>query len=198
MDEGDNQRIVGGHNITIEEAPWQVSLEKLNRSRHFCGGSIINRFTIVTAAHCVKTGDENKIRVHFGSTIRASGGYYRNVRKIIQHWDYSKKTFDSDIALVIVNLPIIYGSGVQPIRLPDFNFDLSINEVLFLSGWGRTKEGAKTIPNVLQGVELSIIDQEFCAEKYSYLPKYPEITDNMFCAGVQDIGGKDSCQVRPI
>ena len=42
--------IVGGVAATAGQAPWQVSLQ---RSSHFCGGSIINANWIVTAAHCV-------------------------------------------------------------------------------------------------------------------------------------------------
>lgn len=43
-------RIVGGFGIDIEMAPYQISLQR--RGQHFCGGSIINPTTIVTAAHC--------------------------------------------------------------------------------------------------------------------------------------------------
>lgn len=43
-------RIVGGFGIDIQMAPYQISLQR--RGQHFCGGSIINPTTIVTAAHC--------------------------------------------------------------------------------------------------------------------------------------------------
>lgn len=47
-------RIVGGYEIDIEEAPWQVSM--LVNGIHHCGGSIIDPkgFWILTAAHCTK------------------------------------------------------------------------------------------------------------------------------------------------
>lgn len=44
-------KIVGGHLIVIELAPYQISLRRNNQ--HFCGGSIINPTTIVSAAHCI-------------------------------------------------------------------------------------------------------------------------------------------------
>jgi secreted trypsin-like serine protease len=43
-------RIVGGAAIDIRQAPYQVVL--MASGRHICGGSIIARNFILTAAHC--------------------------------------------------------------------------------------------------------------------------------------------------
>lgn len=45
-----NSRIVGGYETTIEENPWQVSLQSVGS--HVCGGSIIAKNWVLTAAHC--------------------------------------------------------------------------------------------------------------------------------------------------
>lgn len=45
-------RIVGGETTSIEKHPYQVSL--LYYSLHTCGGVIINREYVVTAAHCTE------------------------------------------------------------------------------------------------------------------------------------------------
>ena len=49
-------RVVGGQNAKAHSWPWQIGLQK--DGAFMCGGSIINRRWVVTAAHCVhrKTG----------------------------------------------------------------------------------------------------------------------------------------------
>ena len=50
-------RIVGGKQARLHEFPWIVSLQKYLQSyqkvHHFCGGTIINQWFIITAAHCL-------------------------------------------------------------------------------------------------------------------------------------------------
>ncbi len=43
-------RIVGGETAGESDAPWIVSIRMFS---HFCGGSIKDQNTIITAAHCV-------------------------------------------------------------------------------------------------------------------------------------------------
>ena len=38
--------------ILSDEFPWQISLKNLGR--HICGGSIVNKNQVITAAHCVE------------------------------------------------------------------------------------------------------------------------------------------------
>lgn len=49
------QRIVNGEKAEVGDAPFQTSIQQdyfgIVKS-HICGGSLINKRTIVTAAHC--------------------------------------------------------------------------------------------------------------------------------------------------
>ena len=77
--DSDNNRIVGGKNAP-SPIPWQVSIGNAD-SGHWCGGTILDEETILSAAHCftvsqmdwkgwyVMAGDTNKNGVK-GQVIR--------------------------------------------------------------------------------------------------------------------------------
>lgn len=46
-----NIRIVGGQETEVNEYPWMALL--MYRGQFYCGGTLINSWYILTAAHCV-------------------------------------------------------------------------------------------------------------------------------------------------
>merc|ERR1712062_202368 len=49
-------RIAGGHTVPHGYHPWQASIRIRGRDQtyHWCGATIINRFYVITAAHCLR------------------------------------------------------------------------------------------------------------------------------------------------
>lgn len=52
--------IVGGHETTIEEHPWQVSIQY--KFTHQFGGIIIGNKWVLTAAHALKYGKKYELK----------------------------------------------------------------------------------------------------------------------------------------
>lgn len=50
-----NSKIVGGENVKYGEVPWQAAVVKRQyfNQKISCGGALINKKWVVTAAHCV-------------------------------------------------------------------------------------------------------------------------------------------------
>ena len=59
-----HSKIVGG-NSAPTPIPWQVSIQKYGH--HFCGGTILDSCTVLTARHCFKDGKTKSARITAGS-----------------------------------------------------------------------------------------------------------------------------------
>lgn len=65
--EDGNSDIVGGTAAAAGEFPFIVSLQK--NGAHFCGGSLLNANTVVTAAHCAVGQTASTLKVRAGSLV---------------------------------------------------------------------------------------------------------------------------------
>ncbi|CAO1393888.1 unnamed protein product [Diamesa tonsa] len=174
-------RIVGGFGIDIEMAPYQISLQR--RGQHFCGGSIINPTTIVTAAHCKPL---KGLTVKAGVTYHNSlFGQTRKVKKSIWHPLYNSETIDYDIAVLHLECPLTFSSSISAIRIP--NKAIKAGTRSLVTGWGVRREGSRDIPMRLQAVKVPVISRSSCKQLYGR----SRITPQMICAGIP---GKGECQ----
>ena len=73
----DPAEIVGGEPAP-SPIPWQVSVQTgdyQNGYFHFCGATILDKFTLISAAHCFDGEMETSSKViRAGSTKKSSGG----------------------------------------------------------------------------------------------------------------------------
>lgn len=92
---------------------------------HSCGGSIISKQFVMTAAHCTDGRKASDLSVQYGVTkINATGPNVVRVKKIIQHEDYNPyNNYANDISLLLVEEPFEFdGVTVAPVKLPELAF----------------------------------------------------------------------------
>ncbi|XP_075062159.1 ovochymase-1 [Mixophyes fleayi] len=189
-------RIIGGVKSAAGDQPWTVSIQLYDR--HICGGSIVEKTLVVTAAHCVYPLTEEKVK-HMAIVV---GEYDQNVNdpqqqtisvsNVKMHPQYrSDGSMSYDIALVYLDKEIVLGSQVQPVCLPQVGEKFEPGTLCITSGWGRVKENGVS-SSILQEVELPILDDETCRSVLDVMG-LPTLHKSMMCAGFPG-GGKDACQ----
>ncbi|KAF3039650.1 hypothetical protein E8E11_000942 [Didymella keratinophila] len=182
----DSVDIVGGTTANAGDFPFIVSLQK--SGSHFCGGSLINANTVITAAHCTVGQTASTLTVRAGSLNRNSGGTLVKVSSIKAHPSFSSSTLTNDVAIWKLATSIPTSSTVGYASLAASGSDPASGSTSTVAGWGTTSSGGSS-PTTLRKVVVPIVSRATCRNNYSV----SEITDAMFCAGVA-AGGKDSCQ----
>ncbi|CAB1422597.1 unnamed protein product [Pleuronectes platessa] len=197
--ENTDQRIVGGDEAEPGEIPWQVTLitNYSGTEKPFCGASLLSELWVITAAHCLvlndipKTGFFVRVGEH---DVNVAEGQERDHLVAEQHIHHSynlqKSTYDHDIALLKLAIPVELSNQRRPICLgpKDFTEDL-LREPSnsMVSGWGKMAFNG-VVATKLRRLEVPYVERTECKASSQY-----RITRFMFCAGFKS-ENKDSCQ----
>lgn len=186
-------KIIGGTDANISDFPWQVYYEAGN---YFCGGSIIAEDWVITAAHCTKNEDGTAIPVSemfvkAGATnpYRINEGEKYLISEVIIHENFNNVTFDNDIALLKLKVPVDVPNA-KPVKLvteADFVEGATDPGVIsWVTGWGLTDISPEVLPYNLQKVQLPIVSREQASTVWRSIP------DNVIMAGYRD-ATRDAC-----
>lgn len=180
-------QIVGGKDAIYRELPFIVSLHD-KHDGHFCGGSLIKKNWILTAAHCADDTSIDSVYIGLHEQADTKNVERFSPKKVIVHPKYNLRTMEYDFALI----QIAEESTFEPISLNTKKIEIPDSDdeqiMMTVAGWGILDENSYEISNILQKVTVPLVSHEVCNIAYEDV-----ITENMICAGYMG-GGKDSCQ----
>ncbi|XP_017131041.1 trypsin-1 [Drosophila elegans] len=178
-------RIVGGFPADIANIPYIVSIQLFGI--HHCGGSIVSRQIILTAAHCLGEVSPRLLKVKVGGTSRnRKDGVLYSVAEVHSHEKYNAKTMDYDIGVVRLTKNLTLSNKIKVI--PVSRSRIADGTYATIAGWGfKSMNGAPS--DNLQYARVPIVNQTACR---TLLGK--GVTDRMLCAGFLR-GGTDACQM---
>ncbi|KAH6629322.1 trypsin [Boeremia exigua] len=189
-EETNTPQIVGGTVAKAGDYPFMVSMQI--DGFHFCGGSLLDSTTVLTAAHCVEYQSPEETTVRAGSLNRTSGGVVVPALSLHMHPEYNPSITDNDYAIIKLAAPIETSSTIGYATIAAAGTDPEAGIVATTAGWGNTRNATES--NVLlRKVEVPIVSREECIANYLADTPPKTVTDNMVCAAVIG-GGKDSCQ----
>lgn len=133
-------RIINGSVASKMHVPWVVHVVGTRHDKHrvYCGGSIITRDVILTAAHCVvsKKFRIKPVIVYYNTTIVRKGPRIR-VKTVVVHRNYENPFLGYDIALLELAKPIPrFDRFVGPVCLPKRG-EKTRKGPMLLAGYGR-------------------------------------------------------------
>ncbi|XP_032375810.1 trypsin-3 [Etheostoma spectabile] len=183
-------RIVGGYAPVPHSIKYIVSIQTTQR-QHLCGGSLINKYWVITAAHC-NIGVEKMMIIAGDYSLTIYEGTEQEIlpELLVPHLEYNYATNNNDIMLIKLRAPVYLNAYVSIALLPRSGASIAEGRLCRVSGWGHTSPSGGQIPSTLRTVTLPIVSTEKCNSSESF---NGDITENMLCAGFST-GGKDACR----
>ncbi|XP_050071933.1 transmembrane protease serine 9-like [Anopheles maculipalpis] len=171
--------------------PWHTALyhwEK-NAFEYVCGGSIIDRNTILTAAHCLYTTrgqiklDKLSVQVGRNQLSEASTrSQEHQAEQLIIHPGFSPNNVADDIALIKLATDITMTRYIQPVCLWNMepNQELIVGRNGTVVGFGLTEHDR--VSDYLRQAAIEVVDSWACIESDREVYG-ATLTAGMFCGG---------------
>merc|ERR1711990_133515 len=146
-----SDRIVGGKEVNPKyKLPYQVLVSPCtSKGCLMCGGTILNKRYVVTAAHCLYAG-KDLMTLKGGATFRVMLGEHDHCKAtssfvlasaVHKHpkFDLNNPSGDNDIAILKLSKDLTFSDKIKPVCLPTSATKDYSGKASTVSGWGGTK-----------------------------------------------------------
>ncbi|MFS8202364.1 S1 family serine peptidase [Streptomyces sp. CWNU-52B] len=195
--------VIGGYPVDISATPWTVALSSRDRfggtrAGQFCGGVVIGRSTVLTAAHCLSEEvlgaprrQVQDLKVVAGrGDLSADGGSEVAVRDIWINPRHDAYTNAGDFAVLTLAEPLAAESVMRMAGPGDAAYEPGTDAVVY--GWGDTTGGGDYASS-LRASRVQVLSDAVCEEAYPGSADGTYLSGSMLCAG-EEGGGRDACQ----
>ena len=158
-------RIVGGEKATPGSWPWQVGIKSCAKCNFSCGGTIIDKEWVITAAHCVVPYRPEELFIEAGVVNQGVDSGFKQAfkcKEIHVHQNYGLDVpYDHDIALLKLDKAAKFNDNVRPLCLNERK--LNVKQQCVVTGFGKTAEqGMRSA--YLRQASVPIVERTSCAK----------------------------------
>merc|ERR1740128_1057244 len=171
------------HPLTTESAMKKI---EDNNTLVFIVHTKSNKHQIRTSVKKLYDIDVAKV-----NTLNRPDGQKKAYVRLV-HPNYNPNDFQNDIALLKLKTEVVYKDHIRPVCLPKSDQSY-VGQTATVTGWGRMSHGGTTVPDKLQSVDLTVLENSECQSWYKQAGRREKIYNVFTCAGFQK-GEKDSCQ----
>ncbi|XP_063703686.1 uncharacterized protein LOC134833327 [Culicoides brevitarsis] len=187
------------HGIDAErgEFPFMAVLLKYEDGNYTrqCGGTIITKRHILTAAHCIWYRDTSEFvrtaKIRVGSIYFDEGYQELGLSGVIPHEKYQNTGSGNDIALLFLSSDIDISLDSYPACLHNAQKSLEENSTVTVVGFGETHDTNE--PIVLQKAEINVLNPQKCSKEVIFKLGFDGLRKEQICAGDLDIKS-DTCK----
>eukprot|EP00094_Tigriopus_californicus_P004967 TCALIF_04783-PA protein Name:"Similar to Trypsin II-P29 (Gallus gallus)" AED:0.11 eAED:0.11 QI:10/1/0.5/1/0.66/0.75/4/0/297 len=169
-----NAKIVNGLPTEPHQFPWHVGVRSLSLKTVYCGGVLLSKEWILSAAHCFNTLSADDIDILLGKqdlTKHEPGERKRSVSEIIRHPKFNPFAMHNDFALLKLKKSVIFSETIAPICLPCDRFETHEGAEVWVAGWGSSGPNTNTMAHILQKTNLTVLSDGQCRDHFGRIPR---------------------------
>ncbi|XP_053726593.1 mast cell protease 4-like [Synchiropus splendidus] len=184
---GDGAQIIGGAPVAMPSMALVEGRDE-NGKQFLCGGTLIDKRFVLTAAHCARKEMNVTLGVHSRKGKKEKP--IKVTHKKIHPW-YDESVLSNNLMLLQLQSPVKETKAVKSYRIKTPPNYPGAGKTCLVAGWGLTGYGTSKPSDVLMAANVKVIDLETCNSEDFY-DCDPSIKKDVIYAGCD---GKKQCGV---